>query len=209
MFLNKVFSQGRKEEKVIQNIASHIQLLCEACGYFRMALEQNDHRLMQKVVHLEREGDSIRREIINDIYQGAFLPYIRPDLCKFVEIVDSIFDELEDIATCYMGVELPEELRGECTRVAYLNGKMCEMLLMTFRAMIGGEDLREKTLAVRIYEKKIDDIKFGLMKDVRKVPIENFWTGRMLSEFMTGLTQISDIMEDASDHLQIINVSMR
>ena len=78
-----------------------------------------------------------------------------------------------------------------------------------FEAMIGGEDLREKTLAVRIYEKKIDDIKFGLMKDVRKVPIDNFWTGRMLSEFMTGLTSISDIMEDASDHLQIIDVSMR
>ena len=209
MFLNKLFSHGKREEKVIENIASHIKLLCEACEYFRMALEKHDHRLMQKVVHLEREGDSIRREIISNIYQGAFLPYIRPDLCKFVEIVDSIFDELEDIATYYMGVELPEELRNECTRVAYLNVKMCEMLLMTFEAMIGGEDLREKTLAVRIYEKKIDDIKFGLMKDVRKVPIDNFWTGRMLSEFMTGLTSISDIMEDASDHLQIIDVSMR
>jgi hypothetical protein len=31
----------------------------------------------------------------------------------------------------------------------------------------------------------------------------------MLSGLITGLTTISDIIEDASDHLQVIHVSMR
>jgi uncharacterized protein Yka (UPF0111/DUF47 family) len=41
------------------------------------------------------------------------------------------------------------------------------------------------------------------------VKIDNFWAGKTLSDFITNLTMISDIIEDASDHLQIINVSTR
>jgi uncharacterized protein Yka (UPF0111/DUF47 family) len=83
------------------------------------------------------------------------------------------------------------------------------MLMISLYAMLQGEDLREKMLAIRIYEKKIDDIKFHLRREVRKIPIDNFWVGRLMSEFFSGLTSISDLVEDASDYLSIINVSMR
>jgi len=83
------------------------------------------------------------------------------------------------------------------------------MFLITFETMLKGDDLREKTLAIRIYEKKIDDIKFSLIKDIRKIPINNFWEGKTLSDFISGITNVSDIIEDASDYLQIINVSMK
>jgi predicted phosphate transport protein (TIGR00153 family) len=164
---------------------------------------------MRHVADLEREGDSIRREIISDIYEGAFLPYFRSDLCKFVETVDHVFDHVKDTASCYLETKLPEDIREECIRVAVLNVGICEMLLLTFEAMLRGEDLREKTLAIRIYEKKVDDIKFGLCRDVRRTSISSFWEGKFLADFISGLTGISDIIEDASDYLQIILVSMR
>jgi len=37
------------------------------------------------VADLEREADSIRREIISTIHEGAFLPFIRPNICRFIE----------------------------------------------------------------------------------------------------------------------------
>jgi predicted phosphate transport protein (TIGR00153 family) len=161
------------------------------------------------VVELEREADSVRREVISHIYEGAFLPYLRPDLCKFVEIVDEVFDLLKETAFCCIEKEIPELLRDESIRVALLNFRMCDMLLISFEAMLKGEDLRERSLAVRIFEKKIDDIKMNLIKEAEQVPIENFWVGKRLSDFITNLTMISDSIEDASDHLQIINVSTR
>ncbi|MBW2020043.1 MAG: TIGR00153 family protein [Deltaproteobacteria bacterium] len=209
MFLEKILSKGKKERKVIENIRRHIKLLCVACDSFKSALASDNRDLMRNVVELEREGDSIRREIISNIYEGAFLPYLRPDLCKFVEIVDHVFDLLEDTAFHYSDTQIPEQIKGECVRVALLNLRICEMLLITFEAMLNGEDLREKTLAIRIYEKKVDDIKFSLIKELREIPIDNFWNGKVLSDFMAGLTTISDIIEDASDYLQIISVSMR
>ncbi len=209
MLLKKILSQGKKEREVIENIRRHIKLLCTACGAFKIAIETNNRDLMLNVIDLEREGDSIRREIISNIYEGAFLPYLRPDLCKFVEIVDDVFDLLKDTASHYLDAEIPDQIQGECVKVALLNVGICEMLLITFEAMLEGKDLREKTLAIRIYEKRIDDIKLGLIKEAREIPTRNFWEGKILSDFMSGLTMISDIIEDASDYLQMINVSMR
>lgn len=209
MFLDKIFPHGKKERKVVENIREHILLLCAACETFGNAMERHDRKLIRKVIDLEREGDMIRRSIIATIYDGAFLPYLRPDLCGFVEMVDRVFDMIEDATFHYLDAKIPEQIEDECRRVAFLNVRICEMLLITFDAMIEGGDLREKILAIRIYEKKIDDLKFSLLRDARKLPIENFWEGRTLSEFLAALTMISDIIEDASDHLQIINVSMR
>ena len=209
MILEKIFSHGKKERQVTEDIERHIQLLCKACEIFKHALERNDRNLMYEVVGLEREADAVRRDVISHIYEGAFLPYIRPDLCKFVEIVDEVFDELKDTAFFSLDFELPEALRDESTRVALLNFRMCELLLISFEAMIRGEDLREKILGIRIYEKKIDDMKLILLKDAEQVPVASFWEGKKLSDLLTGLTMISDFIEDASDHLQIINVSTR
>jgi len=209
MFLEKILSLSKKEQEVTGNMRKHIKLLCSTCDLFKTALEKDDRNLMRNLIDLERESDSIRREIISKIYEGAFLPYLRPDLCRFVEIVDHVFDILGDTANYYLDGKIPEQIKGECFRVAYLNLKICEMFLITFEALLKGDDLREKTLAIRIYEKKIDDIKFSLIKDIRKIPISNFWEGKILSDFISGLTTISDIIEDASDYLQIINVSMK
>jgi predicted phosphate transport protein (TIGR00153 family) len=209
MIFDRILSHGRKEREVVEDIKRHIELLCSACDTFRNSLEKRDRNLMWEVVELEREADSVRREVISHIYEGAFLPYLRPDLCKFVEIVDEVFDLLKETAFYCVENEIPEPLRDESIRVALLNFRMCDMLLISFEAMLKGEDLREMTLAVRIFEKKIDDIKLNLVKEVKQVPIENFWAGKAISDFLTNLTMISDIIEDASDHLQIINVSTR
>ena len=209
MLLKKILSYGKQEEKVVEKIKTHLELLCFACDSFHSAMTQDNRSLMREVIDLEREGDTLRREIISTIYAGAFLPYLRPDLSRFVEIVDRIFDSLEDTAFNYLDVRLPEQIIDECVRVAFLNDKMCELLELTFEALLEGEDLREKALAIRIYEKKIDDIKFSIKKDIRRLPVDNFWEGRILAEFVSGLTTISDTIEDAGDQLQIINVSMK
>jgi uncharacterized protein len=209
MFLKKILSYGKQEDEVIENVKKHLELLCLAFDSFHRGIKKNDSSMMREVIDLEREGDSVRREIIETIYAGAFLPYLRPDLCRFVEAIDRVFDSLEDTALNYSEVALPEQIREECVRVASMNTNMCEMLAISFAAMVNGEDLREKALAIRIYEKKIDDIKFSMLKEMRTIPVDNFWQGRTLAEFVSDLVTISDMIEDASDYLQIINFSMR
>jgi len=211
MLLEKVFSGGKAEQKVIENIKEHIRTLCSASDCFKKAIEGQDKELMFCVPDLEREGDAIRREIISTIYEGAFLPFLRPNICRFVEIVDEAFDVLEDAAHVfeYLGTTLDKEIEEESIKIADMNLKMCEMLLLAFETLFSKEDLREKNLAIRIYENKIDDIKFDLIEKLRKKEVNNFWEGKMLSDFISYLTHVSDVIEDASDYLYIMNVSLR
>jgi uncharacterized protein len=205
MFLKKLIGHEDREKEVVRDMDDHIRLLQDGCRAFHEALEQNDHERMRRVKELEREADTIRRDIVSHIYEGAFLPYLRPELSKFVELVDQVFDLLEYAAACYLEIRFPDSLRSEAARVAFLNQEMCGMLRITLQAMTAGEDLREKRLAIRIYEKRIDDLKFGLMHDARSIPIEDFWEGKTLSDFLSRLCSVSDLIEDAGDHLGVIS----
>jgi predicted phosphate transport protein (TIGR00153 family) len=208
--LKKVFG-GSTEQKVIDNIRRHMQTLFSASECFKNGLEKWDKDQMYCVSDLEREGDSIRREIISTIYEGAFLPFLRTNICRFVEIVDEAFDALKDAASEFehLGARLDEKITEDCIKIADINRQMCDMLMIAFDTLFNKGDLREKTLAIRIFEKKIDDISSDLIGKLREIEVKNFWDGRILSDFISYLTHISDVIEDASDYLHIINMSMR
>lgn len=209
MRLKKLLSPGKKEQQVIKDISTHMKLLCSALEAFQEALKEDDKALLDEVKDLEREADIVRREVISKVYEGAFLPYLRPSLCKLTEIVDQVFDLLEDTAYLYRTLSPQSVIHKDVSQITGLNVEMCKMLLMSFESLMDGGDLREKGLAIRVYEKKTDDIKFDLLNDLKTIDVTNFWEGKTLSDFASKLTGISDAMEDASDYLQVINVSLR
>lgn len=208
--LKNIFG-GKTEQKVIEDIKKQIHTLHSASDCFKKALQSQDKKQIYCIPELEREGDRVRREIISAIYEGAFLPIIRSNICRFVEIVDEAFDMLEDAASEfeYLNSKLDKGIEEDCIKIADINLNMCDMLLIAFETLFSKGDLREKTLAIRIYEKQVDEIKFDLIKRLRKKEVKDFWEGRSLSDFIYYLTRISDVIEDASDYLHIINVSLR
>jgi uncharacterized protein Yka (UPF0111/DUF47 family) len=86
---------------------------------------------------------------------------------------------------------------------------MCEILSLAFDSLIEKRDLKEKNLAIRIFEKQIDDLKFNMIEKLRKIEIQNFWDGKIISDFVDYLTRLSDLLEDASDYLYIIEISLK
>lgn len=207
----KLFSGARAEQEVIEKIQTHIRTLTAAAEALHAGIEQNDPALIDSVSDLEREGDSIRREIVSLIFEGAFLPFLRPFICRFVEMADQVFDEMQDSAVLYGHAKpyVTGAIRENVLKVALLNTHMCEMLLLAFETLFSIGDIRDKSLAIRIYEKRVDEIKFDLLEQVRAVEPATFWDGRTLARFIDYITDISDVIEDASDYLQIINVSLR
>jgi hypothetical protein len=209
--LEKVFFGAKKEQKVIDRIRKHIQILHDAAECFKKAMVTRENEQMFCVADLEREADSIRREIVSMIYEGAFLPYLRSNLCRFVEIVEEAFDLLKEAASefDYISGGLDIEIEEDCIKIADKNLQMTDMLLIAFDTLFSQDDLREKTLAIRIYEKQVDEIKSDLIRKLTEKEVKNFWHGKMLSDFVSYLTRISNVIEDASDYLLIINVSLR
>jgi len=209
--LEKFFGGGKLEKKVLEGIKKYLQTLQSAIKCFKNVLVTENVEGTYCVDDIEREADSLRREIIATIYEGAFLPYIRPNLCNFIEITEKAFDALQ---TCsflyrYLNKNLFEEIKDEVIKIANINLEMAEILIKAFESLVEKNNLREKNLAIRIYEKRVDEIKLDIAEKIRKCEIANFWDGKNISDFIEALVKISDIIEDASDYLYIIDLSLK
>jgi predicted phosphate transport protein (TIGR00153 family) len=206
----KFFSPNKNEQNVIKNIKKHIEILLKASYIFRDAIDRRDKGIMSEISELEREADIIRRVLIAEIYEGAFLPFLRPNIFRFVEIVDEAMNVIKNASVEY-GHIYPklDAIKDECHEIAVLNSQMIEMLLLAVDSLFYKEDLREKSLAIRIYEKNIDEIKFVLTDKLKDLELKDFWEGKLLSDFMSHLSGVSDVIEDAGDYLNIIKISLK
>ena len=209
--LEKFFGGGKLEKKALESIKNYLQIFISAQECLKNLFLTENLEKSYCIENLEREADSIRRKIISTIYEGAFLPYIRPNLCAFIEITEKAFDFMKICAFefRYLNKEFYQTIKEEVLKIANINIEMAEILYRAFQSLMEKNNLREKNLAIRIYEKKVDEIKLDLTEKVRDKEVINFWEGKNIDEFLNALVKISDIIEDASDYLYILDISLK
>ncbi|WP_457548960.1 TIGR00153 family protein [Archaeoglobus sp.] len=214
MFFKRVFFGGKLEKEVLDLIRGHLEVLQTVCETFKLALETDDDSLLMSICELEDEGDRIRREIAIKIYEGAFLPYLRPNIYRFSEVVDEAIDKVEDTVYDYQYLKackdktLLDMSKEDLLRIAELNFKASRRLLEAYKALIEGENLSELTVKIRVYEREVDAIKHTLSEKIRGVDID-VWSAVSFLRLLEHIVSISDLIEDAGDIIQIINVSLR
>ncbi|RUM35102.1 MAG: TIGR00153 family protein [Archaeoglobus sp.] len=215
MYLSMKFfrklSFGRMESEVIELFKEHINTVKFACEVFLKAIETDDKSLLNQVCELERTGDRLRRDIALKLYGGAFLPAMRGTLYKLAETIDETLDMLEDTAIDYLrlNLHLDDELRELCVRVAKINVKMSNDLLEAFSALRSGDKLENRTVKIRVREREVDTLRNRIYEKIMKRNVSNYWEGKILSDFIDHLVYVSDVIEDAADLIQILNVSLR
>lgn len=214
MFFKRVFFGGKLESEVLGLIKEHLEILMTACETFKLALETEDDSLLSSVCDFENEGDRVRREIAMKIYEGAFLPYIRPNIYRFAEVVDEAIDKLEDTVYDYIYLReckdktLLDMVKEDLLRITELNLKASRRLLEAFNALIEGGDLSDITVKIRVYEREVDSIKHRLSEKIRDVNVD-VWSALTFVDLLHHIVSITDLIEDAGDIIQIINVSLR
>jgi predicted phosphate transport protein (TIGR00153 family) len=176
-----------------------------------VGIENDDVESLKSVCELEKVGDTLRRDIASKLYEGAFIPAVRVNLYRFSEVVDDILDTLEDCAIEYLHlpVKLDEDVKSYCITMAELNLKMSEDLISAFESLEKKADLRDATLKIRTREERIDKIKHDLCRFLMQKDVSSFWEGKAVFDFIVNLASVSNLIEDAGDIIQILNVSMR
>ncbi len=206
-----MFFGSRREEEVIKLVKEHLNTVLQACERFKVGIENDDAESLKKVCELEKIGDVLRRDIASKLYEGAFIPAVRVNLYRFSEVVDEILDTLEDCAIEYMNlpVKLDEDVKSYCITITEVNLKMSRDLISAFESLEKKADLRDATLKIRTREEIIDKVKHDLCRFLMQRDVEGFWVGKIISDFIVSLGSVSDLIEDAGDIIQILNVSMR
>ncbi len=207
--LKKFVLGGEKEREVIETIREHINLVVSSNELMKTIIETGDREVIGEICEMEKMGDAMRRDVIIKIYAGAFIPALRSNFCNLVEMLDEVLDELEDLAMLYLMIDqLPDALLPDFVRIAEINLRMSQYLRDAFNALEGG-DLSQILLRIKISEEEVDGIKGRLYQKLHLINYDSYLEWHFLMKFMDKLVNISDLVEDAADVIQILNVSIR
>ncbi len=206
--IRKFVLGGEKEREVMDLIREHVGLIIGASELLRVAVERSDSSVIGEICEIEKMGDAIRRDVMVKIYGGAFLPAVRSNFCSLIEALDEVLDEIEDIATLFLMIEIPDSVASDFTRIAEINYRMSLLLQEALDALESGE-LKDVLLRIKISEEEVDAIKTRVYQKMRGLSFDSYPDWHFFMKFTDKLVNVSDLMEDAADIMQIIAVSFR
>lgn len=208
---------GKKEEKIIELIKNHLDLVEKTIeslrDYLKMYFSDSEKAtvMYKKVLNLESDADRVRRKVETDMYSGAFLPNFRGDLLGLIESVDKIANKAEFVADL---IELqrpiiPDELKDGILKQIDLSLDTFRMVKRSIELLF--EDLQKAGEYVILTEKKEheeDEIERGNIKKLFELDIERC-AKLELKEIIRSIGDIADRSEDTSDRVEIVILKRR
>lgn len=170
--------------------------------------------LCDEVYEKEHIADVSLRRMIESLAGTMFLPSTREDLISIGTSCDKIANKCEDIS--YMVVlqnfRFPEDYNEDVREIMSLTNKQFEILEKAIRLLFTriGDLLKDHSILdeIRDYESQIDVFERKLYE--KSYSLDLGLAERMqLTEFVSSLCDISDIIENVADQIQIMVVTRK
>ena len=171
-------------------------------------------KLCDTVYEKEHLADITLRAMIDSLASTMFLPSTREDLIAIATSCDKIANKCEDI--CYMVVlqnfRFPADYNADVMEIMTLTHKQFELLEKSISLLFTrmGDLMKDQTILdeIRDYESNVD---FFERKLLEKTYAENKDLAQcmQLSTFISDLCDITDIVENIADKIQIMLVTRK
>ncbi len=164
-------------------------------------------KIVNNIIILEEKGDLITKDIKIRL-EKAFLPNIRGNLSKAVELLDETLDNIKHASLL---LELANKLYFEerINEILNITEEMYYYLKQIIDIFVEGGDINNPIREIKKREKDIDIIYFNkIYKNIINIEVKTFWEGKIISDFIGNIVKISDLIEDIADELQIIYLNV-
>ena len=206
-----IFLFKRKPEKeVIYLLKKHTTLSINAISLLIEYMDSKKSDILNEIIILEKEGDDIRKKIILNLYE-AFLPSMKKELNYSIELLDEVLDSIKHGALIYdlMTFDLDETIKKKCKLILNISLNMLNSLNNLIDVFENGGDFKKHIKDIKAGEEEIDDIHHEIYRYMVNMEINSFWEGKLMSDFVDRITEISDYIENVADEFQIIYLSYR
>lgn len=207
---------GRKKEREVKNlIMEHLKKVSRTLENMMLAMEHyikgecESARSESYDVHLlETEADSKRREIIEKLYLGAFMPILREDLIRLVAHQDKIADRAESCCDFCLSQrpQVTEKYRDNFLKLLRESAKTFQPYREAIEGMFDEnksyETTKSKIHEVNTQEEIADTVEWQLTKDIFASSLDLAHKIH-LREFIFHIVTISDVIEDAADDIDL------
>lgn len=207
-----------KGKKVLEMVDSHYEAVLNSFRYFAEFMAEylengagNADGLCAKIDGEEKRADSIRRSIVTEFLSGGMLAQTRAELLRIVELADGVANKCQDLSRqiLYEDVEFPGDLKGDIGEMVRLTQGQLDALSTAIEALFSNDEklLKDSALLeeVKHYEELVDDKELCLIKAIfhRDIPLAE---KSHYKYFVSKIADISDLIEDIADAVQIMVV---
>ena len=206
-----IFLFKRKPEKeVINLLKTHVSLSIDSIKLLDEYIDDKSDNKLREIVKLEKEGDEIRKRVILNLYE-ALLPSMKKELNYSIEILDEVLDSIKHGALIYdlMTFDLDETIKEKCKLILNISLNMLNSMDNLIDVFENGGDFKKHIKDIKAGEEEIDDIHHEIYRYMVNMEINSFWEGKLMSDFVDRITEISDYIENVADEFQIIYLSYR
>jgi predicted phosphate transport protein (TIGR00153 family) len=199
-------------EEHINNVDETLQYMISSIESY-LKDETEDARNFSYKTHLnESKADTKRRQIIEIIYTGAFLPQVQKDLIKYLAIQDKIADRAE--STCDFLItqqpNIPSEFNDEILLLVQKTYQALSPLKSALSAIFTDfSKFPETSKNINVIEGEVDTMEWHLTKKIFKKEGFSLAEKQHLHELIFHLVSISDVIEDAADMLESLIVKKK
>jgi len=209
--------EKRRETRALATVQRHLALttgIVEDLEKAIMAATKKDEKEMQKcierVTSSEKEADTLRRNVMDNISKGELSPMDRVDLMDLVKRVDMVADWSRE-STRILGAmpmeHVPNLIKDEFVEMVK-SVKECAVSLQKCvnKMMTKPEEALQAADAVERVEEKVDDIHEKARVLLGKEALPKAGIAVLVGQLFEAIEMIADACEDACDQVRIIMV---
>ncbi|MBU2529321.1 TIGR00153 family protein [bacterium] len=207
---------GRKKEKEVRVlICQHLESVRATVEEMKLSMNEylagdikNAKENGFQAHRLEKVADAGRREIIEKLHKGAFLPVFREDLIRLVAQQDKIADRAESCCDFFLTQRpaVPEKFMEQFKELMNASATTITPYVKAIENMFSDYTVVKTNIReVNTQEEKADTVEWHLTRDIfcSDLPLaEKLHLRRLISHVVC----ISDVIEDAADDLDILMV---
>jgi predicted phosphate transport protein (TIGR00153 family) len=209
--------EKRRETRALAVIQRHLALttsIVEDLEKALIAATRNDGKEMQscieRVTNGEKEADTLRRKVMDEISKGELPPIDRVDLMDLVKRVDMVADwsrESTRVLNAIRMEDLPDSIKNGFIEMIK-SVKECTVSLQKCinKMMTKPEEALQAADFVEREEERVDDIHERARKLLAIENMPKAGIAVLVSQLFEAIEMIADSCEDACDQVRIIMV---
>jgi predicted phosphate transport protein (TIGR00153 family) len=214
--------QLRNEGNILNKTVAHVMKVLETVVEFErgfnLLLKEHNYKLaievFQRVSQLEHEADIIRRDILHQISMGEMLPQMREDLVNLIKQIDQIANTVNGASRIIINLSqdtlktLGEPILGKMLEIIHFSVESAKILTTLVKKLpeLDQKGVFSYTEQVQLIEHKCDLIYAEICRLLNQVPSVNFnpFVAIEISKFTNLLEEITDVIEDVGDYIEMI-----
>ena len=209
--------EKRRETVALATIQRHLALTTgiveDLEKAIHAAVEKDDKEMekcIERVTSSEKEADTLRRKVMDDVSRGELPPTDRVDLMDLIKRVDMVADWSRE-STRVLGAipmeNVPTSIKGEFIEMVK-SVKECATSLQTCvnKMMTRPEQALQAADEVEREEEKVDDLHEKARKLLGREDLPKAGVAILANELFEALEMVADACEDACDQVRVIMV---